>query len=146
ATAADSARVRRAVAGGLDFWAALEETGLRATPERLQLATRWITPIPLRRRFDTRFYAVRAPRQEVLAQDGEVQEWGWVTAEEALAGERVELVYATRRILEMLVPIPEATLLLRRLRGRRERRPVLPRISLGEGGPLVADDAAPLFR
>lgn len=146
ATTVDSARVRAAVAGGLGFWAALEDLGLRPDTERLVLTTRWITPLPLRRRFDTRFYALRAPDQEVVPQDGEVVDWGWVTAKQALAGEGVVLVYATRRILELVAPEPDADALLRRLRRRRERDPIVPRISRSSGELTIADDAAPLFR
>lgn len=146
ATTADAARVRERVEAGLDFWPALEESGLVAAPERLVPVTRWITPSRVRRRFDTRFYAVRAPRQEVVAAAGEVSAWRWVTAAEALAGSEGELVYATRRILELVSPVSDATRLLRRLRGRVERPAVQPRIVEGPGALTVVDDAAPLFR
>lgn len=146
ATTADGVRVRKAVASGLGFWPALEELELVAAPERLVPLTRWITPSGVRRRFDTRFYAVRAPRQEIVAPTGEVSGWRWVTPAEALAGGDGELVYATRRILELVSPVPDATLLLRRLRGRVERPPVEPRIVEGSGRLTVVDDAAPLFR
>ncbi len=146
ATTADATRVREAVASGLEFWPALWELGLVAAPERLVPLTRWVTPSGVRRRFDTRFYTVRAPRQEVIAAAGEVVTWCWVTAAEALAGGDGRLVYATRRILELVRPVPDATLLLRRLRGRVERPAVLPRIVEGSGRLTVVDDAAPLFR
>ena len=146
ATTADAARVRRAVESGLDFWPALEELGLEPALERLVPLTRWITPLGVRRRFDTRFYVVRAPRQEVVPAPGEVSGWRWVTAAEALAAGDGQLVYATRRILELVCPVPDATSLLRRLRGRAERQPVQPRIVEGSGRPTVVDDATPLFR
>lgn len=146
ATTADAGRVRPAVATGLDFWVALGEVGLVPAFERLVPLTRWITPSGVRRRFDTRFYVVRAPRQEVVAASAEVSAWRWVTAAEALAGGDGELVYATRRILELVSPVPDATSLLRRLRGRVERAPVEPRIVGGPDGLTVTDDAAPLFR
>lgn len=146
ATTADAVRVREAVDSGLGFWPALEELGLVAAPERLVPLTRWITPSRVRRRFDTRFYAVRAPRQEVVAAAGEVSAWRWVTAAEALTGVDGELVYATRRILELVSPVPDAAALLRRLRGRAERSPVQPWIVESMGRLTVVDDAAPLFR
>ncbi len=143
---ADAVRVRAAVEGGLGFWPALAGVGLTAATERLVPVTRWITPIGVRRRFDTRFYAVRAPRQRVVPGPGEVSGWRWVTAAEALAAPDGELVYATRRILELVAPIPDAGVLLRRLRGRVERPPVRPRIVEELGRRTVLDDAAPLFR
>lgn len=146
ATTVDSDRVRVAVAGGLGFWPALSELGLAAASDRLAPLTRWITPIGVRRRFDTRFYAVRAPRQRVVPGTAEVSEWRWVTAAEALSGGPGELVYATRRILELVAPVPDAGALLRRLRGRVERAPVMPRLVEDRGTLTVVDDAAPLFR
>lgn len=145
ATTADAERVRAAVASGLDFWSALGGLGLVAAPDRLVPLTRWITPSGVRRRFDTRFYVARAPRQEVTPAAGEVSDWRWVTAAEALRGGEVELVYATRRILELVSPVPDGRLLLRRLRRRVERPPVQPRIVEGAGRLTVVDDAAPLF-
>lgn len=144
AAATDAGRVREAVSAGSGFWEALSDLRLEATPERLVPVTRWITPVGLRRRFDTRFYAVRAPRQPVVPQLGEVTEWRWVTAAEALSA-GPELVYATRRILELVSPVADASVLLRRLRGRVERPPVLPRIVAAGGRTTVVDDAAPLF-
>lgn len=146
ATTADSARVREAVEGGAAFWPALAGLGLAAAPERLVPLTRWITPAGLRRRFDTRFYAVRAPRQQVMPRAGEVSAWRWVTAAEALTAGDGDLVYATRRILELVAPVPDAGALLRRLRRRVERPPVRPRIVEELGTRTVVDDAAPLFR
>jgi hypothetical protein len=69
-----------------------------------------------------------------------------VTATEALGAEDGQLVYATRRILELVAPVTDAGALLRRLRGRVERPPVTPRIVEELGQLTVADDAAPLFR
>ncbi len=146
ATTADSDRVREAVEGGAGFWPALARLGLTAAPERLVPFTRWITPLGVRRRFDTRFYVVRAPRQQVMPATGEVSGWRWVTAAEALAAGDGELVYATRRILELVAPVTDAGALLRRLRGRVEQPPVMPRIVEELGQLTVADDAAPLFR
>lgn len=146
ATTADAFRLREAVESGLGFWPALEACGLVEAPERLVPLTRWITPSRVRRRFDTRFYAARAPRQEIMAAAGEVSAWRWVTAAEALAGGDGDLVYATRRILELVSPVPDAGTLLRRLRGRVERPPVQPRIVESAGRLTVVDDSAPLFR
>lgn len=145
ATSADASSVREAVEAGAGFWDALAGLGLSAAPERLVPLTRWITPAGLRRRFDTRFYTVRAPRQQVVPQAGEVTEWRWLGAAEALSADGPELVYATRRILELVLPAPDATVLLRRLRGRVERPPVRPRIVERDGRMMVVDDADPLF-
>jgi 8-oxo-dGTP pyrophosphatase MutT (NUDIX family) len=92
ATTVDSARVREAVESGLGFWPALAELALTAAPERLVPLTRWITPVGVRRRFDTRFYAMRSPRQQVVPRSGEVSGWRWLKAVEALALGDGELV------------------------------------------------------
>jgi hypothetical protein len=82
----------------------------------------------------------------VVPRSGEVSGWRWLKAVEALALGDGELVYATRRILELVAPVPDAGVILRRLRGRVERPPVTPRIVEESGKLTVVDDAPPLFR
>ncbi|MFZ0218318.1 MAG: NUDIX hydrolase [Candidatus Dormiibacterota bacterium] len=144
----DEANRVRALAGrGVGFWPALAQLGLQPAFDRLVLCTRWITPLRIRRRYDTHFFVARAPRGQAIApQAGEVDDWRWVTAREAIDDDRLGLVYATRRILELVGAEPDATALLRRLRRRRERAPVMPTITEVDGGVAIGDGAAPLFR
>ena len=120
--------------------------GLTAAPERLVPFTRWITPLGVRRRFDTRFYVVRAPRQQVMPGDGRGVRLavGDGRRGPGRRGRRAGLRDAT--ILELVAPVTDAGALLRRLRGRVEQPPVMPRIVEELGQLTVADDAAPLFR
>jgi 8-oxo-dGTP pyrophosphatase MutT (NUDIX family) len=60
----------------------------------MHLVARWITPLTMPRRFDTRFLVARAPDgQEALHDDGEAVETAWIRPADALArGERGEIV------------------------------------------------------
>lgn len=143
----DAARVRQELGRGLGFWSALAACELEPAFDRLVFCTRWITPERVRRRFDTRFYLARVPaRQTIQPQPSEVVDWRWVTPEEAVSSPEVELIHATRRILELVGAEVDASRLLARLRRRRETPPVRPRIVDGAGGHVhVVDDAVTLF-
>lgn len=147
ARAADAERVRDALSVGLGFWAALEACDLEPAFDRLVFCTRWITPERVRRRFDTRFYVARLPgRQTIHPQPSEVVDWRWVTPEEAVSSSEVELIHATRRILELVGAEGDASRLVARLRRRGETAPVTPRIvDVADGHVQVVDDATTLF-
>lgn len=51
----------KVLADGGAFYTMLEETGLQAQTDVLEPAGHWVTPLPLPKRFDTLFYAARAP-------------------------------------------------------------------------------------
>src|SRR5438105_3339675 len=72
-------RLRAALAGGTSFAEALASCQLAPAFDRLTLLSRWITPEPLRRRYDTRFYLARHPAgQTVHPQTGEVVDVVWI--------------------------------------------------------------------
>ena len=147
ATAEDAASLRERTGRGAGFWASLQDLALEAAFDRLVFCTRWITPLQVRRRYDTRFFVARYPRaQPVVPQSDEVDDWRFVTAGQALAGDVLRLVYATRRILELVAAEPDAARLFRRLRARRETAPVMPTIVEAGTGVEITDTAAPLFR
>ena len=129
---------------GIGWTAALAELGLVPALDRITFLARWITPEPVARRYDTRFYlARRPPGQTVHPQPGEVAAWCWTTVEAALAPEGLPLVHATRRILESLAAEPDAGRLIARMRRRRESAPVLPRlVPRADGGFDIVDDGA----
>src|SRR5581483_8175554 len=107
--------------------------------DRLAFLARWITPLPIRRRFDTRFFVARTPAGQVESpQPGEVVDWLWTAPRPAL--ERLELVFATRSILESIAGEPDASRLLAKLRRRRPGPVVMPRIEpVGDGFRAVPE-------
>src|SRR5207302_9101008 len=108
ATGSDAERLRLRLAHGVSFPTALKEARLEPALDELTYFARWVTPEQLRRRFDTRFYLARLPEgQEVHPQPGEVEAWSWVQPAAALADGEFNMVFATRRVLEM-VAVEEA--------------------------------------
>ncbi len=119
--------LRERLLAGDSYLAALSALGLTPAFDRLAYFSRWITPLPLRRRFDARFYVTKLPSgQREHPQEGEVVEWRWLTASDALA--ELALVPATRRVLETLALEPDAARLIRKVRRRRPGRAFLPRL------------------
>lgn len=74
--------------------------------DQLVLFAHWITPEGAPRRFDTRFFAARAPEGQVPSPDGHETTSGvWVTPADMLKANdagAVELILPTRRTLELL--------------------------------------------
>jgi recombination protein RecT len=144
ARAGDCDRLRRLLADGRDWRAAVAGAGLSLALDGLVFLSRWVTPERLVRRFDTRFFLARRPlAQQVRPQQGEVEDWLWVAPAEALSGE-LTLVHATRRILETVASEPDAARLFARLRRRRSETPaVRPRlVELPDGGFQVVEPGA----
>lgn len=99
--------VRAAVdAGTLAFLDVVRELGARIDLNALTVFARWITPPVTPKRFDTWFYAARAPRDQLAACDGrETVDAEWIAPNEALrlarAGER-KVIFPTRMNLKLL--------------------------------------------
>jgi recombination protein RecT len=121
-------RLRAALSAGASFADALAASELAPAFDRLTFLSRWITPEPLRRRFDTRFYLARHPAGQVVCpQAGEVEDLIWISPALALAGDGPTMVHATRRILESVAGEPDPAPLIARLRRRRrEAPPIMP--------------------
>ncbi len=139
----DCARLRAALEAGLTWPAALADCRLAPAFDRLVFLARWITPEPLRRRFDTRFFVARRPAgQTVHPQPGEVLEVRWLSPQEALKAGGPVMVHATRRLLESVAGEDDLGRLISRLRRRRlEPPPVRPRlVADGDRGWRVVED------
>ena len=80
--------------------------GLTLAIDRLVLFGHWITPEGAPRRFDTRFFAARAPERQAASPDGHETTSGvWTRPIDMLAANEagdVELILPTRRSLEQL--------------------------------------------
>ncbi|HEY8761279.1 MAG TPA: NUDIX hydrolase [Candidatus Dormibacteraeota bacterium] len=144
ATEADAERIRLRITHGVSFPTALKENHLEAALDELSYFSRWVTPEQLRRRFDTRFYLARLPAgQDVHPQPGEVEAWSWVTAAGALADPDFTMVFATRRVLEMVAVEPTADSLLGRYRSRRRVAITRPLVRVTEGRFEVVSETLP---
>jgi len=98
---------RKAVhAGDASIGEVCAQEALTLAIDRLVLFAHWITPEGAPRRFDTRFFAARAPAGQVPSADGyETTSGVWVTPTDMLAADdvgAVELILPTRRTLELL--------------------------------------------
>lgn len=90
----------------ISFGELLRMEELTAAPELLVPFGHWITPAVLPKRFDTRFYAARAPDGQIgLHDDRELVASRWIRPCDALAeaaANNVRIVFATRLNLERL--------------------------------------------
>lgn len=109
-------------------------------PEGLAPFSRWVTPVEVKIRFDTRFFVTRAPEGAEAVPDGsECVEAGWWTPAEALEAHRrgeILLVFPTIKHLEELMSFSTVEEALDSVRGR-EIVPVQPRIVQRDSGPEV---------
>jgi len=67
---------------------AREEAGLVLHPDGLVLVSRWITPIPLPKRFDTWFFAGLGSDAPIEIDGGEIHDHRWLAPDLALAAQR----------------------------------------------------------
>jgi 8-oxo-dGTP pyrophosphatase MutT (NUDIX family) len=67
---------------------AQEEAGLLLRPEALVLFSRWITPTPLPKRFDTWFFAALGDDAPVAVDGSEIHDHRWMAPSDALAAQR----------------------------------------------------------
>ncbi len=131
----DSKLVRKLLAEGKTFGHALRSLGLEPAYDHLTLLTRWVTPAMLSRRYDARFFLAKVPPgQTVRAQEGEVVDWLWIAPTTALTDPKVNLVYATRAVLESVAGDVNATALFARAKRLRDVPIVEPRMVQTESG------------
>jgi 8-oxo-dGTP pyrophosphatase MutT (NUDIX family) len=109
-------------------------------PDQLVPFSRWITPVEVKVRFDTRFYLAIAPPHCAPDPDGqEIVEASWLAPSEALdrhgAGEML-LVFPTIKQLEALGEFASADEALAAARSRTVE-PILPKVAVVEGEPRI---------
>lgn len=108
--------------GSASFPQVLRDLGLRLDGSALIYLAHWVTPAAAPRRYDTRFFAARAPTGSAPAHD-EREATGayWLSPADALARHHdgtLPLVFPTRRTLEDFRPFASVDRLLRHFRDR----------------------------
>jgi 8-oxo-dGTP pyrophosphatase MutT (NUDIX family) len=126
------ARLRtRLLADEISFAVVLETLGLRLDDAAVEYIAHWITPRAEPRRYDTRFFAVRVPREvPVSPWEEEVVAHLWLTPDEALdrwREGRLPMIFPTVRTLEDLQGLGGPDAVLAHFRSR-EIPTILPRL------------------
>ena len=67
---------------------AKEEAGIEVLPQRLVLFSRWVTPEPVPKRFDTWFFAASCAAGDVCVDGGEIHAFQWLSPRAALEGQQ----------------------------------------------------------
>lgn len=133
--------VREAVdAGRTAFLDVVSELDARLDLSALTVFARWITPTLMPKRFDTWFYAVKAPDDQLAACDGrETVDAEWIAPAEALrltaAGER-KVIFPTRMNLQLLAEASSAADAVARAKARTLVT-VLPQMQSRESGRVL---------
>lgn len=134
--------VREAVdKGEVHFLDVVRDLGVRLRLDSLTVFSRWITPVMMPKRFDTWFYTVRAPADQIAACDGrETVDAEWISPGEVLrmeaSGERT-VIFPTRMNVQLLREANSAADAVARA-ANRTLVPVLPKVEQrGEGRFLV---------
>jgi len=134
--------VRKAVdAGELAFLDVVRDLDATLDLHALTVFARWITPPLTPKRFDTWFYAVRAPEDQLAACDGrETVDAEWIAPREVLrlaeAGER-KVIFPTRMNVQLLAEAQSAADCIARAQARTLVT-VLPEIRQTEKGRVLA--------
>jgi len=118
-----------------------EEVSVRlAEPAELVEFSRWITPVEVKIRFDTRFYLALAPAHCAPVPDGEeIVDASWFSPRDALerhtAGDML-LVFPTIRQLEALSRFPSAEEAIAVARSEPVE-PILPKVDVSGAEPRI---------
>jgi 8-oxo-dGTP pyrophosphatase MutT (NUDIX family) len=129
--------VRAAVdRGETAFIDVVKDLGVRLRLDALTVFARWITPVMMPKRFDTWFYAVRAPADQVAAADGrEGVDAEWISPAEVLrladAGERT-VIFPTRMNVQLRAVASSAVDCVARAEARTLVT-VLPKVEVRDG-------------
>jgi 8-oxo-dGTP pyrophosphatase MutT (NUDIX family) len=100
---------------------AREEAGLSLSPDGLVLVSRWITPVPLPKRFDTWFFAGLGGDAPVEIDGAEIHDHRWTLLDDALAAQRAG---------EIELP-PPTFVTITRLAGQRRAENALAELARG---------------
>lgn len=130
----------RSSEGRLTLAETIERLGLSVRLDILRPWARWVTPIDLPRRFDTRFFiAVAPPGQGPTVDGSEIVDASWVTPAAALASHArtgLGLAMATLTLLGELARHADVASLLAGAGSASPIEAVHPRRALGPGGSL----------
>ncbi|MDH4246669.1 MAG: NUDIX hydrolase [Deltaproteobacteria bacterium] len=137
-TVAERESARENLLGGTHpFGDWLRQAGLRPALAGLRYFAHWITPEAMPIRFDTRFFAAAAPRDQAVCLDpNELDAHSWIPAARALDLARkgeLFLMPPTQRTLETFAAFDTLASALGGL-GHDEVRPIIPRLITGPGG------------
>nr|WP_211366016.1 MBL fold metallo-hydrolase [Verticiella sediminum] len=120
-------------AGRQGFAAMLREHGLTLALDRMAYFSHWITPMGMKRRYDTRFFVAAAPAGQVATHDeAETVDSVWIRPSDALALSdegKFTLVYATRQTLQQLAGFASVAELMAHACSTRSIAPCMPRIA-----------------
>ncbi len=122
--------------GEVAFLDVVRDLGVQLDLHALTVFARWITPPLTPKRFDTWFYAAKAPEDQLAACDGrETVDAEWIAPSEVLrlaaAGER-KVIFPTRMNVQLLAEAASAGDCISRARAR-ELVTVLPQITERDG-------------
>ncbi len=122
-------------AGELSLLDIAAAEGLTLATDRISYWAHWITPEGQPRRYDTRFFVARAPRNQAAAHDDhELTSSAWVTAAKALErGRRREwmIIFPTIRNLQKLAPFESADEAIAAVDAQVDFPVMQPRVLLG---------------
>ncbi len=126
--------------GDLPFLDVVRDLGVRLDLSALTVFARWITPPLTPKRFDTWFYAVKAPDDQLAACDGrETVDAEWIAPRQVLelaqTGGR-KVIFPTRMNIQLLAEASSAEDCLDRARSRTLVI-VQPRIEDRPGGKVL---------
>jgi 8-oxo-dGTP pyrophosphatase MutT (NUDIX family) len=133
-------------AGALDFLTMLEREEMVLDLRGLEYLAHWVTPIGPPRRFDTRFFVLEAPADQIATHDaGETVADQWIRPLDALAAHErgeLEMILPTIRNLEAIAHLSSARDVVAHAKSLRDVVRVEPRIvtSDGEVRILMPDD------
>lgn len=122
--------------GELEFIEVVRDLNVQLQLDSLGIFARWITPPIMPKRFDTFFYVIRAPANQLAACDGhETVDAEWIAPKEVLrlaeSGERT-VIFPTRMNVQLLAEACDSADCMR----RAEERPlvtVLPKLEERDG-------------
>ena len=126
-------RLQQGEAGMADCCA---DTGLQLNLHGLHYVSHWLTPPGAPKRFDTRFFAARAPAGQTPQVDArEAQALMWLTPAAAVARQRdLKLLPVTLRTLQELAQWPDADTALTAIAARSHFPLMMPRRAQGPKG------------
>jgi 8-oxo-dGTP pyrophosphatase MutT (NUDIX family) len=126
--------------GETPFLDVVRDLGVRLRLDGLSVFARWITPTMMPKRFDTWFYVMHAPPEQIAACDGrETVDAEWIAPSEAVRlaaeGQRT-IIFPTLMNLKLLAEAQSAADCIKRAEAR-DLVTVLPQVQQRHGKPVL---------